>query len=88
LTCLEAKSGKVLYQERAHQHLHRASPVFADGKIYLLARDGTATVVKAGPSFEVLGTNELGEAASASLAVSHGRIYLRSFDALYAIGKK
>jgi len=88
LTCLEAKSGKVLYQERAHQHLHRASPVFADDKIYLMARDGTATVVKAGPVFEILGTNELGEAVSASPAVSNGRIYLRSFDALYAIGKK
>lgn len=88
LTCLEAKTGKPLYQERAHQHLHRASPLFADGKIYLMARDGTATVVKAGPAFEILSTNELGEAVSASPAVSNGRIYLRSFDALYAIGKK
>jgi outer membrane protein assembly factor BamB len=88
LTCLDAKSGKVHYTERAHQHLHRSSPVYADGKIYLQARDGVATVVKAGPQFEILGTNDVGEAVSASLAISNGRIYLRSFDALYAIGKK
>lgn len=88
LKCLNAKTGEVYYTERAHQHLHRASPVFADGKIYLMARDGTATVVKAGPKFEIVGTNAIGEAVSASPAMSNGRIYVRSFDALYAIGKK
>ncbi|MES1213637.1 MAG: PQQ-binding-like beta-propeller repeat protein, partial [Singulisphaera sp.] len=88
-----AKSGKELYQERTHTQRYRASPVYADGKIYLTARDGVVTVVKAGRQFEVLVTNKLSEdkdavSISASPAISGGRIYLRAFDALYAIGPK
>ena len=55
----------------------------------MTARDGVVTVVKAGRKFEVLASNDLGEPAesiSASPAISNGRIYLRTFDALYAIG--
>ena len=63
------------------------SPVFADGHIYLTARRGIVTVVKAGPEFSLVSTNELGEEMSASPAVANGRIYLRTFKSLYAIGK-
>jgi outer membrane protein assembly factor BamB len=86
LTCLDAKTGKQLYRENTHRQRHRASPVYADGKIYLTARDGTVSVVKAGPKFELLATNRLPDQISASPAVSNGRIYLRGFKALYAIG--
>jgi hypothetical protein len=54
----------------------------------LTARDGHVTVVKPGRTFEILANNEIGEAVSSSPAISGGRIYLRSYDALYAIGKK
>jgi outer membrane protein assembly factor BamB len=70
-----------------HRTRHRASPVFADGKIYLNARDGKISVVKAGPKFEMLAQNDLGEEISASPAISNGTIYLRTFDALWAIRK-
>ncbi len=59
LTCLDAKTGKQHYQERTHASNYRASPVYADGKIYLTAQDGVITVVKAGPKFEILATNRL-----------------------------
>ena len=49
LSCLDAKTGKPLYQQRLHSARYRAFPVYADGKIYCTARDGTVTVVKAGP---------------------------------------
>ena len=85
---LEAETGKQIYEERTKSERHRASPVYADGNIYLTARDsGTVTVVKAGREFEIVSQNSIGEGLSASPAVSGGRIYLRSFDALYAIGK-
>ena len=64
-----------------------ASPVLADGKIYLCARKGTVTVVKAGKEFEILSKNEMEDSISASPAIAGGRIYLRTFNALYAIGK-
>ncbi|MEX2140899.1 MAG: PQQ-binding-like beta-propeller repeat protein [Pirellulales bacterium] len=83
---LDAKTGEELYPEqRAHGYKHRASPVYADGKIYVTGRDGMVTVVKAGPKFEKLASNNMGEPISASPAISNGTIYLRSFEALYAI---
>jgi outer membrane protein assembly factor BamB len=89
LIAMDAKTGRELYQERTHSQRHRASPVYADGKIYLTARDGVVTVVRAGRQFEVLATNELGEGVSisSSPAVSGGRIYLRTFDALVALAE-
>jgi len=88
LICLDAKTGEEQYpMKRTHSDRYRASPVYADGKIYLTARGGMVTVVKAGKEFEILASNDLGEAISSSPAISNGRIYLRTFDALYAIGK-
>jgi hypothetical protein len=75
-----------MYSELAHTSLHRASPTFADGKVYLTARDGTVTVVKAGPKFEKLATNHLQDKFTASPAFADHRIYLRGFDYLYAFG--
>ena len=48
LLVLDRDSGEQVYMERTHSHRHRASPVFADGHLYLTARDGKVTVVKAG----------------------------------------
>ena len=67
---------------------YRASPVYADGKVYLTSRGGTVSVVKAGPKFELLATNKLPDEISASPAIADGRIYLRGFKALYAVGSK
>jgi len=44
--------------------------------------------VKAGRKFELLASNEIGEAVSSSPVISGGRIYLRTYDSLFAIGKK
>ena len=88
LLCLDAKTGEKLYMERTHSQRHRGSPVFADGKIFLTARDGHVTVVKPGRTFEILANNEIGEPVSSSPAIAGGRIYLRSYDSLFAIGKK
>jgi outer membrane protein assembly factor BamB len=87
LICLDAKTGKEEYTyKELHRARYRASPVYADGNIYLTARDGTVTVVKAGPKFEKLAVNRLPDQTSASPAISGGRIYIRGFKALYAIG--
>ncbi len=85
---LERKTGKQLYEERTNRIRHRASPVYAAGNIYLTGRDGKVTVVKAGPQFEIVAQNDVGEAIAASPVISNGRIYLRTFDALWAIGNE
>jgi len=48
--------------------------------------DGTVTVVKAGREYEVMATNSIDERLAASLAVAGGTIYLRTYEALYAVG--
>ncbi len=85
LVCLDAKIGKEIYYQSIHATRYRASPVYGDGKIYVTGRDGVVTVVKAGPKFEPLAENKLPDEFTASPAVSGGRIYLRGFQALYAI---
>lgn len=86
MQCWDAKTGKEFYSESIYDDRYRASPVYADGKIYVLSRDGTALVVKAGKKFELLATNNLNDNFTASPAIADGRIYLRGFNNLYAIG--
>lgn len=86
LTCLDAKTGETLYEERVHQSTHRGSPVAAGGYIYLMGTDGTVSVVKAGREFKLVSKNSVEERTAASLAISGETLYLRSYEALYAIG--
>jgi outer membrane protein assembly factor BamB len=83
---LRAKSGEQLDYQKTHRQRHRASPVYGDGKIYLTARDGMITVIKAAEKVEVLAENDLGEDVSSSPAISDGVIYIRTFKHLWAIG--
>lgn len=88
-SCLDAKTGAEAYApEQLHKAIYRASPVYADGKVYVLARDGVATVVKPGPKFEILSENKLPDDTSASMAISGGRIYVRGWKTLWAIGQR
>ena len=87
LICIDLKTGKEMYYEPIHAARYRASPIYGDGKIYLAARDGTVTVVKAGPKFEVLAVNQLEDQIAASPAIADGRLYIRGFRALYAISQ-
>lgn len=88
LMCVDAKSGEVLYNERVQVGRHRASPVYADGKVFIISRSGVVSVVRAGPKYELLAKNDMKEDIASSLAVSGGRIYVRTFEALYAVGEK
>jgi outer membrane protein assembly factor BamB len=84
----DQQTGQELYFERTHTSQHRSSPLLADGHIYFCARDGMCTVLKAGRKFEIVAQNDLGEAITASPVVSNGVLYLRTYDALYAIRGK
>lgn len=89
LSCLDAKTGQDVYPpQQLKKGIYRASPVCADGKIYLTARDGVTTVIKVGPKFEKLAECPIGDDVSASLAIADGRVYVRGWKALYAIGRK
>lgn len=86
LQCVDLETGKELYFERTHSVQHRASPVYADGNIYICAKDGVCTVVKAGRNFELVASNEMGgEPITASPVIANGTLFIRTYDALYAI---
>lgn len=85
LQCIELETGKEVYIERTHSVQHRASPVMIGEHLYLCAKDGLTSVVKAGRTFEIVAKNKLDEPITASPAVAGGTLYLRTYNALYAI---
>jgi outer membrane protein assembly factor BamB len=86
LSAIDAKTGQRIWQERTGG-VFTASPVAADGKIYLLSEDGQAIVLAAGRPPRVLARNRLNARQLASPAISGGRIFIRTDDAVIAIGK-
>ncbi|HEY8186425.1 MAG TPA: PQQ-binding-like beta-propeller repeat protein [Pyrinomonadaceae bacterium] len=87
--CLDARTGTEIYGPlRIKPGTYSASPVLADGKIYVTNEDGLTTVIKAGPKFEVLAENALNDYCLSSPAISDGQIFIRTAQNLYCIGKK
>ncbi len=86
-TCLVAATGEIVWQERLDGNF-TASPVTAEGRIYLVADHGETTVLAAGPEFKVLAKNPIGEKVQATPAISQGRIFIRTEKHLFAIGAK
>ena len=87
--CLDAKTGQEVYgQKRLKAGTYSASPVLADGKVYATSEDGVTSVFRAGPAFEVLAENSLGEYCLSSPAISDGQIFIRTSNHLYAVGKR
>jgi outer membrane protein assembly factor BamB len=85
--CLELKTGKVVYgPQRLTPGSYSASPVLADGKVYITNEDGVATVYRAGPKFEILAENKMDDYTLSSVAVKDGQIFLRTARWLWAIG--
>jgi outer membrane protein assembly factor BamB len=85
VTCADARTGERVWRHRL-DGVFFASPVAADGKIYMVSETGETFVLRAGRTAEVLATNDLGERFIASPAISGGRIFLRSDRTLFAIG--
>lgn len=85
ITSLDPATGRMLKQGRSPNALgeYYASPVAADGKVFLASTEGKITVLKAAGEWEVLTVNEMGDEISATPALSNGRIYVRTRGALY-----
>lgn len=86
-TCLNAATGEILWKQRLGGTFS-ASPVTAAGRVYFTSDDGETTVIEAVPPFRVLARNPLGEKVQASLAISHGQIFIRTEKQLFAVGNR
>jgi outer membrane protein assembly factor BamB len=89
LSCLDAKTGKVLAEGARLQGLSQiyASPLGAADRIYIVGRDGTTVVIKNQPELEVLAVNRLDDPIDASPAAVEGDLFLRSKKRLYCIAR-
>jgi outer membrane protein assembly factor BamB len=91
ITCLDPKTGKVIWgPERTASGTLSASPIVADGKIYLINESAVTTVLAAGPEFKILATNTLTDFGLnlATPAISGSQLFIRTPSYLYCIGKK
>ena len=86
----DLKTGAEVYRQRIEPagSGFSASPVAADGRLYLPSEDGDIVVVAAGREFKKLGAHSIGELLMATPAISDGVMYVRGMSTLFAIGKK
>ena len=84
IECLEPKTGTPIWKERVDGNLW-GSMLAADGKLFVTSLEGETFVLVAGPKYQLLSRNKLGEAIYAAPAVSNGEIFLRTYQNLYCI---
>jgi len=88
-TCYDAKTGEQKYRGRVAGRARvafTASPVAADGKIYVPSEEGIIYVLKAGPKYELIAKNPVGEILLATPAISNGMFFVRGQKHLFAFG--
>ncbi|MBC7818773.1 MAG: PQQ-like beta-propeller repeat protein [Planctomycetaceae bacterium] len=84
----DARTGKKLYEQRLGSGgSFTSSPIAVDGKVYVSNEEGQTFVIKAGPQFELLGTNELGELLLSTPAFSDKVLYIRTPGNVLAIAE-
>ena len=89
--CLDANTGEFLWRLQLRTGDLKPSPVYADGKIYLLSEQGTTTVLKPSDDpkipAEIIATNELKEQCRTSIAIAGKQLIIRTDNRLWCIGK-
>jgi len=90
LSCYDARTGQKFYSERIGTggQGFTASPVSADGKLYVTSETGNVFVIPVGKEFKIAGPYSLGETCMATPAVSEGTLFFRTRHKLVAIGSK
>jgi outer membrane protein assembly factor BamB len=87
LSCIDAKNGDPVWQERLGGSFW-ASPIYADGRLYLFNDEGTTTVGEIGRTWKKLAANKLDDGCMASPAVAGKSLFVRTRTHLYRIEKK
>jgi outer membrane protein assembly factor BamB len=89
VTCYRAETGDKVWSKRLGDGgTFTSSPVAAGGKLYFANEDGDVYVLKAGPEYELLAQNHLGEAQMATAAITGDTILYRTQHHLYALKEK
>ena len=90
LSAFDAVTGKAHFEAERLDGLNGvyASPVAADGRIYVVGRDGNTAVLRHGPRLEILSKNHLDDGFDASPAIVGRQIFLRGRQSLYCISER
>jgi outer membrane protein assembly factor BamB len=90
LACFDARTGEPHFSRKRLEGIEGvyASPVGANGRVYIASRNGMTQVIKHGTEYELLATNKLDDSFSASPAVAGNQLYLRGEQNLYCIAEK
>jgi outer membrane protein assembly factor BamB len=86
-SCLRQDDGTEVWRERVGGTFF-GSPIWVDGKIYAVNAGGEVVVLQAGEEFKLLGRTELNDLCHTTPAVANGRLYIRTYEHLLAIGAK
>jgi outer membrane protein assembly factor BamB len=85
VSCLRAHTGEVLWSHKPAGRYY-GSPICVNCRLYAMTVDGDVVVLWAGPKYELLAVNPLGEKTQATPAIANGRMYLRTFSHLICVG--
>jgi hypothetical protein len=88
-TSINVKTGEIVKQARLSgaPGEYYASPVAANGRIYTISEEGKASVIRAGAEWEVIQVNDLGDGCKATPAMAEGRLYIRTYGALWCFAE-
>jgi outer membrane protein assembly factor BamB len=87
IVAYDSATGDAVYKKRFSKGgVFTASPVAANGKLYLPTEEGHMYVLEAGPEYRELAINEFGEPLMATPAVSDGVLYVRTPTRIVAVG--
>jgi outer membrane protein assembly factor BamB len=90
LTSFDVRTGAILKQGRIDGALgdYYASPIAADGKLYMVSEEGKAAVIQAGAQWQVLKVNDLQDGCKGTPAIADGKLYIRTYGMLYCFSSQ
>jgi outer membrane protein assembly factor BamB len=82
----DARKGEKKFEAKLNGEFS-ASPVASDGRVFFASEDGTISILKASPQFELIAEIDMGSPIFATPAISDHMLFVRTQDQLYAIAK-
>ena len=87
LTSYDIQTGERKYETKLDGD-YSASPVASDDNLFFASEDGVVSAVKAGPEFKLVSKNDMDSPCYASPAIANHVMFIRTLEALFAVGKK
>ncbi|MCB1078569.1 MAG: PQQ-binding-like beta-propeller repeat protein [Verrucomicrobiae bacterium] len=89
-SCFDAKDGSTVWDRTRLKNFgdYYASPIAADGKVYIAGRNGFVVVLDDKPELSILAKNDMGEEILATPSVADGKLFIRTRESVYCISNE